>query len=431
MYKLKIKSLKGMHDCFSRDIYLYQYIENMFKIFINKYSFQEIRFPILENTFLFSKFISNNYNNNILKEMYSFLDKKKISLSLRPEGTVCCFRAYIENKLFLDSFLNKLWYIGSMFRYERPQKCRFRQFNQIGLEIFNDDSFVSNIELLLIINNFFKMLEINDFLYLEINCIGNFDDRKKYLFYIKKNFLNIIKKKFPFFKDDSNFFRFLDKNNKNINILIPNIPSIFDFINCNSKFNFNKLCRKLDLLNIKYIINKNLVRGLDYYNDFVFEWKSNFLNKNITICSGGRYDFLGNYLCNKYIPAVGCAIGLERLFFLLKSKKKKVFCNKIDIYIYSSYNEYSKMIGLIICDKIINSSIKSLNVYNNYFLNKKINKIISLVIKKNIRFLIIIDKKEIEGNYIILKDLFLNIQKKVFIYNIIENIIYFLNKNII
>lgn len=420
MNNLKIKSLRGMNDYLPDDIYIYQYIENIIKNIMNSYSFKEIRFPIIENSDLFNKLI--NYNNIISsKEMYSFTDRGKRKLVLRPEGTLCCSRYYIKNNLFLKKNFNKLWYIGPMFRYERPQKGRFRQFHQFGIEIFNSKSFSSNLELFFIINRLWKILNINKFLYLEINTIGSINDRKKYIIYVIKNFKKDILNNFGSIKK-FNLFKLLDNKNKKINKIFKNFPKIINFVNKKSLLYFKKLCNILNLFGISYKINNNLVRGLDYYNDLVFEWKSNFLKKNYTICAGGRYDFLINKLYNISIPAIGCALGLERLFIFLNDCKKINNINKnyIDIYILSSYNKKSKILGLSILEKILNSKLNIYKIYNDYIWKGKVKKLILRVLNINVKILIIIDKNEINGNYITVKDLYLNIQRKTNINNIIK-----------
>ncbi len=424
MNNLKIKSLRGMHDYLPNDIYIYKYIENCIRKIMCNYSFKEIRFPLIEKTELFNKSISKNCNIS-LKEMYSFIDRSGRNLSLRPEGTIGCSRAYIQNNLFLEKFFNKLWYIGPMFRYEKPQKGRLREFYQVGMEIFGSNSFFLDIELLIITKRLWNNLGINNFLCLEINNIGSILDRNNYISFIIKNFGNDIKKFFGSL-NNINLFRLLDNKNNKFYKIFSNFPKIIDFINKKSLLNFDKICNKLDLLGIKYKINNYLVRGIDYYNDFVFEWKSNFLNKKYTVCAGGRYNNLISNLSGMYIPAVGCALGLERLFIFLNDCKSKIlnYFDNIDIYILSSYNNKSKILGITIVEKILNSNLNSLKIYNDYILKIKINKLILKIIKSNIRILIIIDKREINGNYITLKDLYLNYQKKINI----NNLIFFLNK---
>ncbi len=430
MYNLKIKSVKGMKDYTPKDLLIYQYLEKSFKKIINNYCFNEVRFPILEYSSLFEK--NFYYKNNIfLKNMYSFYDKNNNQLSLRPEGTIGCARMYIEQKLFIESILQKFWYLGPMFRYENTQKARYRQFYQIGLEIFGCKDICSNLELILIINRFFKLLGINDLLVLEINCIGNIKDRIKYLKHINSilKYNNYIVNDKKFNKVDFNIFRMFDSNNINYSSFLNSIPKITDYLNAKSLLNFNLLCNELNKLNISFKINKNLVRGLDYYNDFVFEWKYKLWKTRNTICAGGRYDYLIQNISNMVIPAVGLGVGLDRLFLIFKENNNLLLTskNKIDIYIISSFNKETKILGISIIDKILNSDLYFLKIYNNYVKCKKLGDLIIKVIKLNVRILIIIDKKEIENNIITIKDLYLNnqitISKRNSIVKAISNIL--------
>ncbi len=427
MNELKVKSIKGMHDYFSDDILIYRNIENNFKILMKNYSFNEIKFPILEKTILFDKSLGL-LNNIINKEMYSFLDRNGLNLSLRPEGTAGCMRAYIQNNLFLNNYLNRLWYLGPMFRYENTQKGRFRQFYQLGAEIFGYNNINVDIELILIIKRLWKKLGVSSFLNLEINSIGSIEDRNNYLMFIKNE---IIKKDFFFLKNFDlnkiNFFKLLDSKNKKIKKFCQHFPKILDFINNNSLSNFKNLCKNLNILGISYKINYNLVRGLDYYNDFVFEWTSKNLGFKKSICSGGRYDNLSKSLSSFSIPAVGFAIGLDRLILLLKKKKKYSIKNNITIYIIASLNKKSSLLGIKIMEKIINYFSNSIRVYNDYSKYKNLSKKILKVIKLKPRIIIIIDKNELINNFITIKDILYNKQKRILYKNLISTLISFLN----
>ncbi len=427
MNDLFINSLKGMHDYFYRDMYIYNYVQNNFRKILLNYSFSEVKFPILENSFLYKKCINFDYNISS-KEMYSFLDRNNINISLRPEGTIGCLKCYIKNKLFLYNILNKLWYIGPMFRRENPQKGRFRQFYQIGLECFGSNDYTLDIELLLVIKRLFLKLNIYDFLTLEINTIGSFIDRKNYINFINKNFSYLLNKIKVNKNNNINLIKLIDSKDKYILDILNYIPSITEFVNKNSLFNFKNICNNLDILGIKYKWNKNLVRGIDYYNDFVFEWKDNLDKKN-TICSGGRYNELSKCISNISIPAVGCAFGLDRLINFLKSNNIKVKYNKIDIYIISSFNEKSRLLGLFITEKILNYYFNKFNIYNDNILYNNLSKLILKVIKLNVRFLIIIGEKELSENYLTFKDLYLNKKQHFNKNNIIDVINYFINFN--
>ncbi len=419
-----IKIIKGMKDYIPSDVFVYQYIEKKFRKIINSYSFNEVRFPILENSNLYNKNI--NKNNLLFKYMYSFNDKNNLNISLRPEGTMSCIRMYLENKLFNFYNFNKLWYIGPMFRYEKPQKGRLRQFYQIGLEIFGNIDTGSDLELILIINRLLKELNINNLFILEINSIGNLNDRIKYIknlnILLNRNDYFIKKKKIK--KLDFDLFKKLDKNNIDYINLMKNFPKITDFINDRSVYNFNYLCELLSKFNINFKINKNLFRGLDYYNDIVFEWKYKFWSSQNTICAGGRYDYLIKNLYDIYIPSVGLAIGLDRLALILKENNILSNLNKkIDIYIISYFNYKTISLGFNIVEDILNSDLYFLNIYHNYFKYTKLSKIIIKVLKLNCRLLIIIGKREFNKKVITIKDLYLNNQFSISVNKNIVNFI--------
>ncbi len=428
MKSIYLKSVKGMKDYFDYDVLIYEYIENIFRKLIKSYSFNEFKFSIIEKSILYNKNFYKLNNNFLNNKMYSFLDKKNVSLSLRPEGTMSCIRIYLENKIFNINNLNKIWYIGPMFRYENTQRGRYRQFNQIGLEIFGSNNLISSLELILIINKFFKILNIEDLFVLEINSIGILKDRQKYI-----NFLNdkLIENKSFFIKlgidkFDFSLFRNIDNNNINYIKILKNYPNILEFLNKKSIIDFNNLCKNLDKLNIKYIINTNLVRGLDYYNDLVFEWKYKLWKNINTICAGGRYDYLIKSIYNLDIPAVGLSIGLDRLMLILKDNyiiKKKVN-KKIDIYIISYYNLDTMLLGLNICENILNSDLCFLKIYHNYFIYKDLSKLILNVIKLNCRIIIIIGKREFLNRKITIKDLYYNNQ---YYLSIKKNIVNFIS----
>ncbi|CAL4320892.1 histidine--tRNA ligase [Buchnera aphidicola] len=332
-----IKSIKGMHDCLPQEVLLWNKIENLFKKILFNYGYSEIRLPILEKTDLFKRTIGNN-TDIIGKEMYSFNDKNGISFTLRPEATTSCVRSVIQNHL-LHNKKQKLWYYGPMFRYERPQKGRYRQFYQFGIETFGFSELDIELELIMLINRFLKKLGILQYLTLEINSIGSILNRKKYQMvlndFLKKH--QSVLDENSLHKLEKNSLRILDSKNDNIQKLLLQAPKLMDFVDKKNKNKFQELCNHMTDLNISYNINYRLVRGLDYYNDIVFEWKTKYLGSKNTICAGGRYDNLVNLLGGPKTPAIGLAMGMERLLLLLNSclitsKKKK----ESDIYIFFS-----------------------------------------------------------------------------------------------
>ncbi len=319
----KIKSLRGMNDITPEEIGLWQYVEsNLMRVF-SSYGYDEIRFPLVEQTDLFSRSVGES-SDIVHKEMYTFQDRGGDLLSLRPEGTAGCVRACLENDL-LRVDTPRLWYLGPMFRYERPQKGRSRQFHQASAEVFGIDSHSADAELILLTKTLWRKLGVKDKLNLEINSLGNLETREKY----KRLLIDFFE---PFLKDldeDSlrqlkqNPLRVLDSKLDLIKEMLVDAPSIVDHLDKESEDHFNKLMQQLSDSNIKFVVNNQLVRGLDYYNKTVFEWKSKELGAKDTVCGGGRYDSLVSQLGGKDCPAIGFSIGIERLILLLSNSSKE------------------------------------------------------------------------------------------------------------
>ena len=313
----KIKLVRGMNDIPPEQALYWRYAEEIISSTVSSYGYQEIRFPIVESTELFHR--SNQASDMVSKEMYTFEDKGGDSLSLRPEGTASCVRACIENNL-LRVDTPRLWYNGPMFRYERPQKGRSRQFHQSSVEVFGIEGPEIDAEIIRLSSRLWKRLGIEDKVYLEINSIGNEDARLKYtedlleFFEPLKGQLDedILKKL------NDNPLRVLDSKSEKIQSLLSGAPKINDYLDEDSDLHFKKLIKILDSLDISYDINTKLVRGLDYYNKTVFEWKTNSLGSQDTVCAGGRYDNLIEELGAKPCPAIGFSLGMERLILLIK-----------------------------------------------------------------------------------------------------------------
>ncbi len=430
MKNLKVCSLKGMHDFYGNDVVFLNKVKSILINIVNNYGFNEIKLPILERTILYKKII--NYDkDNLDKEMYSFYDKNKLNISLRPEGTPGCVRLYIENNLFLNNFFQKLWYFGPMFRREKPQRGRFRQFYQLGLEILGVEDLNIDLELILVIKRFWENFGVNNFINLKINNIGTLLDRKKYI----RDFIVFLRKRGifrKFIKYKMNPLRLLESKDEYIKNILIESPKIVNYVNEKSLIKFELLCNKLKNFNIKYTIDYNLIRGLDYYNDFVFEWYSN--DFNFAICSGGRYDKLAYYLGGFHLPAIGCALGIDRFLIILKYYNKYINLNVndvIDIYIISYNMDISRNLGVEITENILNLNIKNIKIYHDYSLYKNINRKILRVLKLKIHLLIIIGLREINSNFITLKDIYLNKLYKVSKDKLIKKVINILhNKKI-
>ncbi len=412
----KIQSVRGMYDCLPNQSILLQKLENFFYKILISYGYQEIRLPIVEHTSLFTRSIGH-YTDIVEKEMYSFVDINGDYLTLRPEGTTGCVRAGIEHGLFYNNYnkIQRLWYIGPMFRHERPQKGRYRQFNQLGVEIFGHKEPFLDAELIQLTYRWWKKLKIEQFLTLEINSIGDIDTRIRYrndlISFLVKNISNLDEnyKKIIY----KNPMRFLDSKNSNIKTLLKHAPRISDYLDNESKNHFYRLCKYLNLVNIKYKINPYLVRGLDYYNKTVFEWLTPTLGSQNTICAGGRYDNLVKILGGNDTPAVGCALGLERLVLLINTINYPVMNNKnIDIYLIVSKDDSSKEEAMVLSE-LIRDKFPSLCLVTDYSGNV-IKKQFSRANKYGAKIALVLGINEIITKTIILKELFSGKQKKIY-----------------
>ncbi|MDG1308082.1 MAG: histidine--tRNA ligase [Porticoccaceae bacterium] len=314
---MKLQSIRGMNDLLPEQSATWQYLERTVAEVLGRYSYREIRFPILEQTELFKRAVGE-VTDIVEKEMYSFDDRNGDSLSLRPEGTAGCVRACTENGL-LHNQTQRLWYSGPMFRHERPQKGRLRQFHQIGVEAFGLNGPDIDAELLLITARLWKVLKIDHEVTLQINSLGTSADRKTY----RAALVDYLVAQQDQLDEDSrrrlqtNPMRILDSKNQHTQALLNEAPKLADFIDQESRDHFEQLCAVLDGANIAYEINPRLVRGLDYYSKTVFEWVTTSLGAQGTVCAGGRYDGLVEQLGGKSCPGVGFAMGIERLVLLL------------------------------------------------------------------------------------------------------------------
>ncbi|MBT6693355.1 MAG: histidine--tRNA ligase [Porticoccaceae bacterium] len=318
---MKIQSLRGMHDLLPGNSEIWQYLEKTVADVLSRYSYQEIRFPILEQTELFKRSVGED-TDIVEKEMYSFEDRNGDQLSLRPEGTAGCVRACTEHGL-LHNQTQRLWYTGPMFRHERPQKGRQRQFHQIGVEAFGLNGPDIDAELLLLTANLWKTLKIDSVVTLQINSLGTSSDRARY----REKLVSYLMTHRDDLDEDSqrrletNPMRILDSKNPEVQKIVNGAPQLTDFIDDDSRQHFEQLCGILDAAKISYEINPRLVRGLDYYSKTVFEWVTDSLGAQGAICAGGRYDGLVEQLGGKPCPGVGFAMGIERLVLLLDELK--------------------------------------------------------------------------------------------------------------
>jgi len=315
----KIQSIRGMNDILPDQTPLWQYVERTAAQLLASYGYQEIRFPILEQTELFKRSIGE-VTDIVEKEMYTFEDRNGDSLTLRPEGTACCVRACEQHGLLFNQS-QRLWYAGPMFRHERPQKGRLRQFHQIGVEAFGMAGPDIDAELILLTARLWRKLGIDEFVTLELNSIGSAAARAEY----KRALVAYLEQHLDHLDEDSrrrlgtNPLRILDSKDENTRAVLEGAPSLADYLDAESRAHFQQLCSVLDAAGLHYRINPRLVRGLDYYGKTVFEWTTDRLGAQGTVCAGGRYDGLVEQLGGRPTPAVGFGMGIERLCLLLEA----------------------------------------------------------------------------------------------------------------
>jgi len=328
------RSVRGMVDILPEDSFLWQQLEGVMAAVLQQYGYQEIRLPIIETTQLFSRSIGE-VTDIVEKEMYTFADRNDESLSLRPEGTAGCVRAVVQHNL--QQTVQKLWYQGPMFRYERPQKGRQRQFHQLGVEGFGVASPDLDAELILLSNALWRGLGVQDLLTLEINSIGSPHSRALF----REALVAFLSDHRDGLDDDSqrrlvtNPLRILDSKNAATQALLADAPSLSDFIDDESRDDFAALLAMLTAAGQPYVVNERLVRGLDYYNKTVFEWTTDALGAQGTVCGGGRYDGLVAQFGGRDTPAAGFAIGLERLVLLIKGLDTHA-APQADIYVVTA-----------------------------------------------------------------------------------------------
>jgi len=308
-----------MNDLLPADSPLWQYVESVVTDILTRYAYQEIRFPIVESTELFKRSIGE-VTDIVEKEMYTFEDRNGDSLTLRPEGTACCVRACEENGLLYNQ-TQRLWYMGPMFRHERPQKGRYRQFHQIGVETFGIQGPDIDAEVLVLSARILRELGVAEHVRLQINSLGSTDARAaykqalvEYLSQVKDQLDEDSKRRL-----DTNPLRILDSKDTNTQTLLNAAPVLLDYLDDASREHFEGLKSLLDAVGVAYEVNPRLVRGLDYYGKTAFEWVTDKLGSQSTVCAGGRYDGLVEQLGGKSTPAVGFGIGLERLVLLLQA----------------------------------------------------------------------------------------------------------------
>ena len=344
-----IQSIRGMHDILPEQTGLWQHFESIVRDTVQSYGYREIRMPIVESTDLFCRSIGE-VTDIVEKEMYTFEDRNGDSLTLRPEGTASCVRAGIQHGLFYNQ-QQRLWYMGPMFRHERPQKGRYRQFHQIGVETYGMDGPDIDAELILMTARLWKRLGLKD-IQLQLNTLGSNEARAKYRevlsAYLSQHKAQLDEDSLR--RLDTNPLRILDSKNPAMQEMIEAAPKLMDYLDDESREHFEQLKNILDAAGIEYTINTRLVRGLDYYCKTVFEWVTDQLGAQGTVCAGGRYDGLVEQLGGKPSTAAGFAMGIERLISLLEDQGSDMV-HAPDVY-FIMQGEQAQQQGVLLSEQI-------------------------------------------------------------------------------
>ena len=403
----KISKLRGMQDLDPSEMRKIDFIEKSFDEIVNSYGYQEVRFPILENTELFKRSVGNE-SDIVNKEMFTFESRSGKKMTLRPEGTAGCMRMAIDTGL-IDAGQQRLTYKGPMFRYERPQKGRSRQFQQLSIEAYGFSDSSIDLEMLEISDYLFERLSVKKKMVLEINSIGSQNDQREYSNKLKDYFTKYKKE----LDEDSlkrlskNPMRILDSKNEDLKNIIKKAPNILDSISKESQENFSSIKKCLNELKIEYVENPYLVRGLDYYNDIVFEWKSNSIGSQDTVCGGGRYDSLSKIIGGREANAIGFSIGLERLSLLLEDSQIPNTKSVIVVSLEDSFFLEGMRLSSLLRETLVDYSIQ----YSGK--DKNLKSLLKKAIKKNTDFMVIIGRKEIEDKSFTLKKLASNQELKI------------------
>nr|YP_009300449.1 histidine tRNA synthetase [Campylaephora sungminbooi]AKU47368.1 histidine tRNA synthetase [Campylaephora sungminbooi]ALN11815.1 histidine tRNA synthetase [Campylaephora sungminbooi] len=402
-----MQPLRGTKDILPDENILWQYIRKIITPILSSSNYNEITTPIIENTELFQRSIGKG-TDIINKEMYSFSDQGQRNITLRPEGTASIARAFISNKMYNFNSVNRLWYLGPMFRYERPQHGRQRQFHQLGIECIGSHNPIADVEVIRLATRILNKLEYKKY-QLEINSIGKIEERAIY----KNILVNYLQKYTNDLDKDSkvriktNPLRILDSKCHKTQEIIHYAPKLISCLKSESREYFDNVCELLNSLAIPYNINYNLVRGLDYYNDTAFEIKTQELGSQDTICGGGRYDSLIKQLGGPNTPSVGWAIGLERLIMLIKNEFTSTNNNPYVYLINQNLNtqKYMWTIMNILEEQNIKFEL-DLSITN---FSKKLKK----AYKSGAKKCIIIGENEVQTQTMTIKDLQSNDQNTI------------------
>lgn len=399
-----IKALTGMNDVLPGKSEIWRYLEDQVKAVLDGFGYQEIRMPIVEQTNLFKRSIGE-VTDIVEKEMYTFNDRSERSLTLRPEGTASCVRACEEHQLIANNKRQRLWYMGPMFRYERPQKGRYRQFHQIGVETFGMASADIDAELIIMTHQLWQRLNIRDKVVLQLNTLGSSEARANF----KAALVEYLSARKDQLDEDSqrrlesNPLRILDSKNADTQALLDGAPNFQEFIDDESAEHFAHLRALLDAVGVEYEINPRLVRGLDYYGKTVFEWVTAELGAQGTVCAGGRYDGLVEQMGGKPTPAVGFAMGIERLILMLEALDvvPAYVLTHLDVYLVA---ETEAAVPAMALAAQLREQVAGLRL-QMHMGGGKLKKQMKQANDSGARFALILGENEINNGEIVIKDL--------------------------
>lgn len=397
-----IQAIRGMNDCSPTESPLWQWVEEKVRNVLACYGYSEVRMPIVESTPLFARAIGE-VTDVVSKEMYTFWDNDE-QLTLRPEGTAGCVRAAIERGWIYNNE-QRLWYMGPMFRHERPQKGRYRQFHQAGVEVFGIPNPEIDAELILLTARLCKALGIEQHVSLQLNSIGSLEARANY----RSALVNFLQNHTALMSEEEkerlvkNPLRILDTKNEALQQVLNDAPKLLDYLDDDSREHFAQLCALLDAMGIAYEINPKLVRGLDYYNKTVFEWVTSALGSQGTVCGGGRYDGLVEQLGGHATQGVGFAMGLERLVLLVQEVNKEIDLPKaVDVYIVFS-GEGSTVNAFQLAEQI-RTELPQLRVMSHCS-GGKFQKQFKRADKVEAKIALVIGESEVAEKQVVIKDL--------------------------
>ncbi len=397
-----IQAIRGMNDLLPEDTSVWQQVEKVLRSTMNSYGYDEVRMPIVEKTNLFCRAIGE-VTDVVEKEMYSFEDRSGDNLSLRPEGTAGCVRACLEHSLIYNQE-QRLWYMGPMFRHERPQKGRYRQFHQMGVEVFGLNGPDIDAEIISLTYSIWKKFGIENDLELQLNSLGSAEERLAY----RDDLVKFLEAHYDDLDEDckrrthTNPLRVLDTKDPKVIEILKDAPKLSDYFGEETKAHFDSLRKMLDNMGIKYVLNDRLVRGLDYYNLTVFEWVTTALGAQGTVCGGGRYDSLVEQLGGSPTRAVGFGIGLERLILLLTTLGKIKADSSVDVYVVGSgENSELKMLEV---SSILRENLPSCRI-RNHCGGGNFKKQFKKADKCGAKVAVIIGESEILNNTVTIKDM--------------------------